>query len=227
LDTLIAIGGNTGITAEVLRQSPANRIIAYSRNELPADLSSVERTAWDVTEDFPGLPEDVESIDGFIYGPGTINLRPFKSLKLEDFYRDFEINVMGAVKALQVCLPKMTNATAVFFSTVASHLGMSFHSSIVMAKSALEGLIKSLAAEYVSKKVHFYGLALSLVDTSLAANFLSNEKKKEQMADRHPLKRVGSPEEVAMIANDLLVGKYSWMTGQIISLDGGISSIRP
>lgn len=179
------------------------------------------------SESAPDL--SLETIDGFAYCPGTINLKPFHGLKLEDFQMDFEVNVKGAIKTLQPIvkqLKKQGNASIVFFSTVAVQQGMPFHSSVAASKGALEGLTRSLAAE-LAPHVRVNCIAPSVTDTPLASRILSSEEKKEASGKRHALNRVGSADEVARLAAFLLSDESGWMTGQIIGLDGGMSAIRP
>ena len=164
-----------------------------------------------------------------VYCPGTINLRPFKALKPEVFSKDFSLNVLGAVKSVQSVLGRLQNsefpASVVFYSTVAVKTGMPFHSSIASAKGALEGLSRSLAAEF-APKIRFNVIAPSLVDTPLAEKFLNNDKKKSNAAERHPLQRVGHPEEIAEMTAFLLNDNSSWMTAQTLTIDGGIGAIK-
>jgi NAD(P)-dependent dehydrogenase (short-subunit alcohol dehydrogenase family) len=168
-----------------------------------------------------------EQIDGFVYCPGSINLRPFKGLKVESFEQDMQINFFGAVKTIQTILPQLTAAgqsSVVLFSSVAASMGMPFHSSIAAAKGAVEGFAKALAAEYASK-IRVNVIAPSLTQTPLADKFLNNETKQEKAAERHPMKRFGQPEDLAKMAVFLLNDSSSWMTGQILHVDGGMSTL--
>ncbi|NBR83602.1 MAG: SDR family oxidoreductase, partial [Flavobacteriia bacterium] len=122
-------------------------------------------------------------------------------------------------------LKKGSNPSVVLFSTVAVQTGMPFHSGIASAKGAVEGLVRSLAAEY-APHIRFNAIAPSLVDTPLAEGLLNNEKKRENSALRHPLKRIGSAAELAEAAAYLMSDRSSWITGQIICVDGGMSSLR-
>lgn len=173
--------------------------------------------------DFP------ETIDGIIYTPGSINLKPISRLSENDFKDDFEINVLGAVKIIRELLPnlkKSGNASVVLFSTVAAKIGMPFHASVAASKSALEGLTKSLAAEFAIQKIRVNAIAPSLTDTPLAAALLSSPEKVEGAAKRHPLQRVGKATEIAEMAVFLISDKASWITGQIIGIDGGMGSLK-
>ncbi|WP_294212856.1 SDR family oxidoreductase [uncultured Chryseobacterium sp.] len=168
-------------------------------------------------------------VDGLIYAPGSINLKPLNRLTEEDFKHDFEINVLGAVKIIQKLLPhlrKPETASVVLFSSVAAKLGMPFHASVAASKSAVEGLVRSLAAEFSAQKIRFNAVAPSLTDTSLAAHLLSTPEKREASAKRHPLQRIGSAEEIAGLAAFLISDQASWITGQVLGADGGMSRIR-
>ncbi|MEQ8904489.1 SDR family oxidoreductase [Ekhidna sp.] len=227
----VIVGGSSGIGYELTKQlSKAGHsvtVLSRSKGELDS-LSNVNHVVYDVTsDDGPNL--DLETIDGFAYCPGTINLKPFHGLKLKDFQEDFEINVKGAIKTLQPIvnqLKKNGNASIVFFSTVAVQQGMPFHSSVATSKGAIEGLTRTLAAELASS-VRVNCIAPSITDTPLAKRILSSDEKKESSGKRHALNRVGTAEEVAKMATFLLSDESSWMTGQIIGLDGGMSAIRP
>ena len=169
-----------------------------------------------------------DQIDGFVYLPGTINLRPFKGIKPSTFMDDFNINVMGCVKILQKVLPRLQSAdnpSIVMFSTVAVKLGMPFHSSVSASKGAIEGLTRSLAAEF-APKIRVNAIAPSILDTPMAEKFLNSDSKKDNAKNRHPMKEIGSAQDISEMVNFLLSEKSKWMTGQIIPFDGGISSLK-
>ena len=170
-----------------------------------------------------------EKIDGLVYAPGSINLKPFNRLTEEDFRNDFEINVLGAVKIIQKLLSnlkKSDNASIVLFSSVAAKTGMPFHASIATSKAAIEGLTKSLAAELAAQKIRVNAIAPSLTDTPLASQLLYSEERREASAKRHPLQKIGQPEEIAKMVVFLLSESGSWITGQTIGIDGGIGSLK-
>ena len=227
---ILIVGGSSGIGLSLVKQlqSDHNLIVANRSNEALNGLS-VEFIPYDVENGELEVAKLPETLHGLVYCPGTINLRPFKGLKPEVFTRDFSINVMGAVKTLQAVLSRLQNsevpASVVFFSTVAVQTGMPFHSSVATAKGALEGLSRSLSAE-MAPKIRFNVLAPSLVDTPLAEKFLNNDTKKSNAEARHPLQRIGSPEEIARMVAFLLGDQISWMTAQTITMDGGIGSIK-
>lgn len=226
----LIVGGTSGISKDVVAQLLENdhNVITASRNEWdgPAHSNLSHHVLNGATEvDQIELPDE---LDGLLYAPGTINLKPFRGLKDEDFQHDFEVNALGAVRAIrhaQSALKKSGNGSIVLFSTVAVSQGMPFHSSIAMAKGAVEGLTRSLAAEF-APNIRVNAVAPSLTDSPLAGNLLSNDKRREASADRHPLKRVGNTEDLAEACLYLLGKRSSWVTGQVLNIDGGMSSVR-
>lgn len=222
---IVLIGGSTGIglkLAQILKDDHAVTMI--SRNN--PEIEGITHHRADIIKD--ELPDINEMIDGFVYLPGSINLKPFKMLREENFKDDFEINFLGAVKAIKKYeenLKESETASVVMFSTVAVQQGLSFHASISAAKGAVEAFIRSMAAEY-APNIRFNAIAPSIVDTPLAKNLLRNEKQRNRSEERHPLKRIGEPEDIAQAAKYLLSDEASWMTGQILHLDGGLSSIK-
>jgi len=227
----LIVGGSSGIGLALTKQlsdSGASVTVLSRSGESLQERSNVTHIEYDVTSDeLP--PIDLEPIDGFAYCPGTINLKPFHGLKPSDFLNDFQVNVLGGVKVLQSILKtlkKSENPSVVFFSTVAVSQGMPYHSSIAASKGAIEGITRSLAAE-LSPQVRVNCIAPSVTDTPLAHRILSSEEKKELSGKRHALGRVGTAEEVAKLAMFLLSEESSWMTGQIIGIDGGMSAVRP
>ena len=225
----LVIGGSSGIGKEISEiLSKGNVVFSTSRNNLSGTNENIRHIKYDVLEDELDPELLPEQIDGFVYCPGTINLRPFRSLKLETFRSDLELNLIGAIKTLQIILPKLQqspSASIIFYSTVAVKTGMPFHSSVSSSKSALEGLTKSLAAEF-APKIRVNCIAPSIVNTPLANKFLNTEDKIEKAAARHPLNKIGTAKEIAQLTQYLLDEKSKWITGQIINIDGGISSVK-
>ena len=225
----LVIGGSSGIGKEISELlSNENIVFSTSRNEINESNENIRHIKYDVLEDEldPELLPD--QIDGFVYCPGTINLRPFRSLKLETFRSDLELNLIGAIKTLQIILNRLQqspSSSIIFYSTVAVKTGMPFHSSVSSSKSALEGLTKSLAAEF-APKIRVNCIAPSIVNTPLANKFLNTEDKIEKAAARHPLNKIGTAKEIAQLTQYLLDDKSKWITGQIINIDGGISSVK-
>ena len=223
----LIVGGSSGIgkaLVDLINKEGHKTYATYNKN-------SGEGSHYhflDVTADTLDLSFLPDSLDGFAYCPGSINLVPFARIKPNDFTNDFQLQVVGAIKVLQAILPKLKaaeNASVVFFSTVAVQTGYNFHSQVATSKGALEGLTRSLAAE-LAPKIRVNAVAPSITDTPLAAKFLSSEDKKNANAQRHPLKKIGTPEDVAQMAAFLLSDKSSWMTGQILAVDGGMSSVK-
>lgn len=226
--TILLIGGNTGIGLATARRLMAqgDTVIAAARNPGPLAEMGVNVQAFDALA--PG-PLDLPAVlDGLVYCPGSITLKPFHRLTAADFLNDYHINCLGAVAALQAALPALkaaASASVVMFSTVAVAQGLPFHASIAAAKGAVEGLVLSLAAE-LAPKIRVNGIAPSLTDTPLAGTLLNSEAKKEASAKRHPLQRLGDADEVAQLALFLLGDESRFMTGQILRMDGGLSSVR-
>jgi len=224
---ILLIGGSSGIglaTAKLLTESHEVYIASRSSDSLTG--LDIHHLPFDVTTDDLSTLDLPAELSGLVYCPGSINLRPFKGLKPEAFDADFQINVMGFVKSLQAVLPKLTtNSSVVLYSTVAVKVGMPFHASVAASKGALEGLGKSLAAE-LAPKTRVNVIAPSITNTPLADRFLNNEAKMEKSAQRHPLKRVGEADDIAAMTRFLLSDESSWMTGQILGLDGGMSTLN-
>lgn len=232
MKNIIIAGAGKGIglkTAELLKDT--NQLFTIARNNTP-ELSALSTKFYQldlVTDNLDTLNDLPETIEGLVYCPGSINLKPFNRLTAQDFLNDFTQNVLGAVSLIQKLLPKLKRAggaSIVLFSTVAVKLGMPFHASIAASKAAVEGLAKSLAAELASAKIRVNVIAPSLTDTPLAANLLNTEEKKEAAGKRHPLQRVGTAEEMAQLVSFLLSDNSSWITGQVIGVDGGMGSLR-
>lgn len=226
--TYLLIGGNSGIglaTAEFLK-SQGHEILAASRSSDRLTALGIPVQPFDARD--PQTLDLPEALDGLIYFPGTITLKPFHRLTPADFLADFQVNCLGAVHAIQQALPalkKPSAASIVLFSTIAVAQGMAFHASIAAAKAAVEGLTKSLAAEF-APKIRVNAIAPSLTDTPLALPLLGNDAKREAAAKRHPLQTVGDPAHTARLAAFLLSEESSFLTGQILRPDGGLSSIR-
>ena len=226
---IVLIGGSKGIGLSIteLLQDDHNLFVA-SRTTGELDTSLVTHLEFDVQKDDITSLNLPDQIDGLVFCPGSINLKPFKMLKPSDFEEDININFMSLVKAVHALLPKLKKseqASLVFFSTVAVKVGMPFHTSVAAAKGAIEGFAKALAAEY-APTFRVNVIAPSLTDTQLAAQLLNNDKKREKINDRHPLKRVGTTEDIAAIAKFLLTDQSAWITGQVFGVDGGMSTLN-
>lgn len=226
---ILVVGGTSGIgnalVYQLLKAEATVWVAARNHKNLPAEVNYIELDVHSMNNQLDQLPEHLH---GIAYCPGSINLRPFNRLTEADFNTDFQINVMGAVKVVQACFKKLKasgNASVVFFSTVAVQTGMSFHASVAVSKGAIEGLTKSLAAE-MAPFVRINCIAPSLTETPLASALLATPEKKDASDKRHPLGRIGKPSDVASAAQFLLSDESSWMTGQIMHIDGGMGTLK-
>ena len=226
MKTIIVVGGSKGIgNAIVIALLSSHKVINISRTEPEVTHENLTHYQCDVIND--ELP-DLEAADGLVYCPGSINLKPINRLSIDDFKSDFEINVLGAVKAVQKYLAILKNGnkpSILLFSTVASKLGMPFHASVAASKSAVEGLTKSLGAE-LAPTIRVNAIAPTVTNTDLASKLLRNERMIENMNERHPLKKYLEPQEVADMATFLLSDKAASLSGQIFEMDCGIVSFK-
>ena len=224
---ILLIGGSHGIGFEMAKTLlDQHTVYVASRSNEQLGNLDVNYIPFDATNDTLDETQLPKELHGFAYCPGSINLKPFKMLSLDTFKEDMELNFFGMVNVVKTIMSRMAEgASMVFFSTVAVGTGMPFHTSVSASKGAIEGFAKSLAAEY-APKIRVNTIAPSLVDTPLAGRLLNNDKKKEIMAERHPMKRFGKAEDIANLAIFLLSDKSSWMTGQVLGADGGLSTLN-
>ena len=222
----LIVGGSKGIGLSILKSLIDDHlIINISRNEPPIKHNNLTHYKIDILMD--DLPE-VDTLNGIVYCPGSINLKPLHNLTLDDFKKDFDINLLGAIKTIQTYLPLLSkdgHSSIVMFSSVATKLGMPFHSSIAAAKSAVEGFVKSLSSE-LAPNIRVNAIAPTITNTDLANKLLRNDKMIDLMKDKHPLKKILNPEEVGNLAVYLLSEKSSGITGQIMTIDCGLVSLK-
>lgn len=228
---ILIIGASSGIGAAIAAILRGEGVTVFSASRYPnSQLSEVTHITFDAQNpDYQVFTQLPDVLHGVVYCPGSINLKPFGRLTADDFKHDFQINVLGAVGVLQAVLPKLKRAegaSIVLFSTVAVQTGMGFHASIAASKGAIEGLTRSLAAELATNRIRVNAVAPSLTDTPLAEKLLSTDEKKEASNRRHPIGRFGTAADVAHAAVFLLGDTSSWITGQIMGVDGGLGSLR-
>ncbi len=231
MKNIVIIGASSGIGLELAAQlSKAGHNVygTYNKNANSSPNGQVAMHHLDVLSESPDLSFAPEQVDGLVYCPGSIQLKPFNRITPEAFLADYQLQVIGAIKVIQALLPKLKKseqAAIVLFSTVAVQTGFNFHTQVAASKGAIEGLARSLAAE-LAPKIRVNCIAPSLTDTPLAAGLLSTDEKREANAQRHPLKKIGSARDIANMARFLLSDESAWMTGQVMHVDGGMSAIK-
>ncbi|TCD11222.1 SDR family oxidoreductase [Pedobacter frigidisoli] len=229
---ILVVGGSSGIGLALIKDLVEKGATVYnasrtSSEEWPAGIKHLNLDVLEKLDDLTTfLPTELH---GLVYSVGSITLKPFGRVSEDDFINDYRLNVIGAAKVIQQALKNLKAAGAssiVLISSVAAQTGMGFHSSIAAAKAGVEGLTKSLAAEFSAIKVRVNAVAPSLTDTRLAASLLNSDDKKAASAKRHPLGKYGNPEDIAAAITFLLADESNWITGQIINIDGGMGSLR-
>ncbi|WP_431135379.1 SDR family NAD(P)-dependent oxidoreductase [Psychroserpens mesophilus] len=226
MKTFIVIGGSRGIGNAIVQILLKNhKVVNISRTKPELSHENLKHFECDILKN--ELPE-IDAADGLVYCPGSINLKPIGRFSLEEFRDDYEINVIGAVKAIQKYMNVIKNGanpSIVLFSTVAAKLGMPFHASVAAAKSGVEGLVKSLGAE-LATTLRINAIAPTVTNTDLASKLLRNDKMIENIKERHPMKKFLQPEDVAGMAEFLLSEKSSSISGQVFEMDCGIVTFK-
>jgi len=226
MKNILLIGASSAIAQKLIEELNQKNHTVYTISRSP--LESVNHFTYEGSIIDCTLPEFDIPLDGIVYFPGTINLKPFRSLKIADVMQEFEVNALGAFRCVQHYIKNLSmseSASVVLFSSVAAQTGMPFHSSIAMSKAAVEGLTRSLAAE-LAPKIRVNCIAPSLTETPLAGRLINTPEKIEQSGKRHPLQRIGNTHDIASMASFLLSDDSSWMTGQVLKIDGGMSTLK-
>jgi 3-oxoacyl-[acyl-carrier protein] reductase len=232
MKTYVLIGGSSVTAAALIQQYLQDddvRVIVFSRSDNPhSDSPNLHWYRMNILDEDFDKSLIPETVDGLVYFPGSINLKPLTSLQPDDFRNDFEINFMGAVKSIKAfyrALRKSGKGSIVLFSTVAAKIGMPYHSSIASMKAAVEGLTRSLAAEF-APHIRVNCIAPSLTDTQMAQRLLSSDERRNAVQARNPMKKIGQPDDLASAVAFLLDANSGWITGQTIAVDGGMSTVN-
>lgn len=228
---LFIVGASSGIGKQLSAQllAEGHQVYGtYHQHPVEATGNNPVYTPLNVLDESFNLDHLPECIDGVAYCPGSILLKPFERIKPQDFVNDYQLQTIGAIKILQALMPRLKKseqASVVLFSSIAVQTGLPFHSLVAASKGAIEGLTRALAAEY-APKIRVNAIAPSLTNTPLAASLVNTEQKIEANAQRHPLKRIGTTEDMSEAASFLLSPKSGWITGQVWHIDGGMSVIK-
>ncbi len=225
---IVGVSSGTGSALAKELVSSGHQVYGTYYKTRPEDLGLTDLRQLDVLGENTDLSFLPDVIDGIAYCPGSIVLKPFSRLMPTDFLSDYQLQLIGAVKIINACLlqlKKAEHASIVLFSTVAVQTGFAFHTVVSSSKGAIEGFTKALAAE-LAPKVRVNCIAPSITDTSMSAALLNSEEKKLAAAQRHPLKKIGQRQDLGNIAAFLLSEKSGWITGQVIHVDGGISTLK-
>ncbi len=232
----IVVGGSKGIGLGLVERLVAAgdtvTVLSRSPGGIP-QIAAVRHVPFDATRDEIPVADVPVALHGVAYCPGSLNLKSFKGLKPEIFREDFEVNVIGAVRVLQALLSPLkagaqsssSTSSVLLFSTVACGQGMFAHASIAASKGAIEGLTRSLAAEF-SPEIRVNCIAPALTHTSLTEKFFADPAKAAAMGEKYPLGRTGTVDDLAAAGVFLLGPSSGWITGQVIGVDGGLSTIR-
>jgi len=229
---ILVVGGSSGIglaVVELLQAQKAN-VYVLSRSRAEAWSADVQYLQGDVTGNIEALESFLPGVlHGIVYAVGSITLKPFGRLSTDDFLNDYQLSVLGAARVIQQALKPLKAASGssiVLISSVAAKLGMPYHASVAAAKAGVEGMALSLAAELAAQQIRVNVVSPSLTNTPMAEKLLSSPEKQEASAKRHPLGRYGQPEDISQLITFLLSDESSWMTGQIIGIDGGMGNLR-
>jgi len=229
---ILVVGGSSGIGLSLVDSLSSKGATVYvvSRSKNPNWSEGVKHLAFDVLEALDQLSDFLpDQLHGLAYTVGSITLKPFNRLQTEDFIRDYQLNVLGAFRIIQIAqkaLKAAQGSSIVLISSVAAQLGMPYHASVAAAKGGLESMALSLAAEFAGQQIRVNVIAPSLTDTPMAEKLLNSPEKQEGAAKRHPIGRFGSPSDSSELITFLLNDQSSWITGQVIGVDGGIGKLK-
>lgn len=237
---VIVTGGSGGIGSQTARRLLArgDRVVLVARDDarlqrVASDVGATAAFACDLLDPaaFGAVVERVEreigEVDGLVHAVGSILLRPLHALSLDDWRKTLDLNATSAFIAVKSVVPQMMRrkrGSVVLFSTVAARTGLQHHEAIAAAKSAVEGLVRSAAISYARYGVRFNAVAPALTKTELSKNLWANEATLAASIALHPLGRIGLPDDIAAAATYLLSDDASWITGQVLGVDGGLGS---
>jgi len=229
---ILVVGGSSGIGLSLVNMLASQGAQVYNASRTRSEdwPESLIHIPLDVLTDLDLLAEQLpENLHGLVYAVGSINLKPFSRYTEDEFINDYKLNVIGAARTIQLAyksLRKSGASSIVLLSSVAAKTGMPYHASIAAAKGGVESLALSLAAEFASQNIRVNVVAPSLTDTPLAGNLLNTPEKREASAKRHPLGRIGKPEDIASAISFLLSDASGWISGQVIGIDGGMGKLK-
>ncbi|MDG2363115.1 MAG: SDR family NAD(P)-dependent oxidoreductase [Flavobacteriales bacterium] len=228
MKNILIIGGSSGVGESLVKRLEANNNLISTYHKNPQGNSeNVNFYEYDVISDSPSKIKIPEALDSIIYCPGTINLKPFNRYTEDELIDDFKINVLGFLKILSAFkrhLLNTDNPSIVLFSSVAAQKGIAYHTQVACSKGAIESLTKTLAAE-LAPKIRVNAIAPSLLNTPLANKFLNSELKIKNNIERHPLKKIGEANDISSMVEFLISDNAKWITGQVINIDGGLSTL--
>jgi len=239
---ILITGGSGGIGSEVARRVIANGdravLVARNKERLEGVAEAIGALAYpgDVL-DLPGMTEvvqrieaEVGEIDGVVHAVGSIVIRPLHALTIDDWRATLEINATSAfvvLKSTVTTMMRRRRGSFVFFSTVATSMGLANHEAIASAKSAVEGLVKTAAISYARYGLRFNAVAPALTRTDLSKNIWSNETMLNASVAMHPLGRIGEVGDIGAAVMYFLSAEAGWTTGQILGVDGGLGTGMP
>lgn len=229
---ILVVGGSSGIGLALVNSlvKSGAKVFVISRTKPDDFPDEVEHLSLDITGNLDSVQSFLpESLHGLVYAVGSINLKPFSRLSADDFLNDYRLNVLGAAQIIQQAakqLKSSAGSSIVLISTVAAKIGLPYHASVATAKGAVEGLALALAAEFAAQQIRVNVVAPSLTDTPMSQSLLNSPEKREISAKRHPLSRIGQPEDISNLITFLLSDESSWITGQVIGIDGGLGRLK-